>query len=525
MKRVAQRRTASPTTGNELLAPAMSSSIELPGQTTFAASAMSAGSLEPATPLDPAVEHLRLPLNLKRRLTKDLSGGDIYWRVEGGTANLRMRKANSSYSSNRIATFLGRRPTLIRDGEIGRIRVGARFEFLGPGYHSYMVFGLEFFSKVPANVLDEAKTNGPSGFVTISDGKLGVLLVGSDFKLLAPGTYQWASPIVRFEGSIDITKERASLGPYDLVTVPAGQCAVTYNNGELVILGQEGETQAGGGESAMFRTFFLDDPKWTYVSMLSTSTQTDRLDGNDLLSRDNVELIMVAMSQWRIINPHLAATNCASDMETIRVKVNQLVRAAIARIVGATRIGAGPVTGSVKEDVEVLSDGGGPGGAGGPGTEKEQDESLAYLMQSSHAHHHMADLRLNMKEMGIEVTGVFVPEKRMKNDDIRQQVAKQAVIGIKAEAERSAADASAYAKVRLARADAEAIEVLAKAHSEAGQRLGNPNDTAARLALTESTSKALQGTKLTIFSGMPGNIPFMLNDSTAAGTTTGTSSK
>jgi regulator of protease activity HflC (stomatin/prohibitin superfamily) len=125
----------------------------------------------------------------------------------------------------------------------------------------------------------------------------------------------------------------------------------------------------------------------------------------------------------------------------------------------------------------------------------------------------MAELTAIMTSMGIEVIGVYVPEKRMKNDDIRQEVAKQAVIGIKAEAERSAADAKAYATIQAARAEAEAIETLARAHAEAGQKLGSPESTAARMALTETTAKALQGSTMTIFSGAPDKIPFLLNSS------------
>ena len=139
------------------------------------------------------------------------------------------------------------------------------------------------------------------------------------------------------------------------------------------------------------------------------------------------------------------------------------------------------------------------------------DADLSHLMQSEQATRHMAELTRHMVEMGVEVIGVYVPEKRMKNDDIRQEVAKQAVIGIKAEAERSCADATAYATITAARAEAQAIEELATAHARAGQLLGSPEQTAARLALTEKTAQALSGASVTIFSGSPGQMPFMLN--------------
>ena len=130
-------------------------------------------------------------------------------------------------------------------------------------------------------------------------------------------------------------------------------------------------------------------------------------------------------------------------------------------------------------------------------------------MKSEMATKHMAELTAHMEDMGIEVIGVYVPEKRMKNDDIRKEVAKQAVIGIQAEAERAAADAKAYATVKAARAEAEAIELLAAAHADAGTRLGAPETTASRLALSETMTKAIQGSNLTVFSGAPDSMPFM----------------
>ena len=191
-------------------------------------------------------------------------------------------------------------------------------------------------------------------------------------------------------------------------------------------------------------------------------------------------------------------------MDEIRMKVNQLVRATIARIVAGTNIGQGPVSGSVSQPMVV----GIPTNAG-PGAAPHDDADLAHLMQSEQATRHMGELTAHMTTMGVEVAGVYVPEKRMKNDDIRNQVAKQAVIGIKAEAERSAADAKAYATLRAANAEAEAIGILATAHANAGDRLGQPTSTASRLALTESSAKALQTANITIFSGAPDQMPFM----------------
>jgi regulator of protease activity HflC (stomatin/prohibitin superfamily) len=244
---------------------------------------------------------------------------------------------------------------------------------------------------------------------------------------------------------------------------------------------------------------------------------------------------MVAMSQWRIVDPQLAVTRCAATMKEIREKVNQLVRATIARIVAGTNIGAGPVSGSMSRPVvqaQVLSS---PADVPYPPSTPLplQDNDLSHLMQSTVANRHMAELSSTMGRMGIEVVGVYVPEKRMKNDDIREQVARQAVIGIKADAERAAADAKAYAtvagaraeaeakrqnadadayaKVTSAKAEAEAVLLVSEAQAKAGAILGDPSTTASRIALTEKTASALQNSKVTIFAGAPSQLPFMLS--------------
>lgn len=452
-----------------------------------------------------------LPAALLDRLRGDGRGDGKLYRHYSTPEQLPWCEANSSYAGTVCGCFTCRDTTLVEQGTVGVVRVDDEYMLLGPGYHSFPTCGCSIEGTHPLTLADRAITFGGAGFVTISVGRIGVLRTGATFRLLPPGTYYWSSPSVAFLQSVDITADFARLGPYTLLTVPDGHVAVTYHNGQLRVLGT---TDLNSGER---RAYFLDDPKWVLSGMLSLKVQTDRLESNDLLSKDNVELVMVAMAEWHIVDPVLAVTRCADSMNAIRENVNQLVRATIARIVAGTCISAGPVSGSVAAPVVMAQP-----VDGKPPVPHQQGQSqqprggddeigLARLMQSEQATHHMAELSANMSSMGINVVGVYVPEKRMKNDDIRREIAKQAVIGIKAEAERSAADASAYATVRAASAEAEAIAVLAKAHSEAGERLGGPQSTAARMALTEATSKALQGSKLTVFSGMPSNLPFLLN--------------
>jgi regulator of protease activity HflC (stomatin/prohibitin superfamily) len=476
-----------------------------------------------APDLEQALARCILPENLKQRLRED-ERDPLYTRIASVTA-LHARAPNSSYGGTMCACLCGKTATLVEQGRIGVLKHDADYYLLAPGYHSFPSCGTDNRGDCDLTLVNSPVTYGAAGFVTITEGRIGVLQTGAAFRLLPPGTYQWDSPSVKFAASVDIATEEADLGPYKLVTVPEGEVAVTYNNGSLHVLGAATEARDP------CRAYFLDDPKWTHCGNLSLQTQTDRLESNDLLSKDNVELVMVAMSQWRIVDPVLAVTHCAVSMKNIRVKVNQLVRATIARIVAGTCIGAGPVSGAANRPVVAavaVSDDAPPQKA-----RVDEEPGLARLMQSDAATGHMAEMNASMQEMGVEVVSVYVPEKRMKNDDIRQQIAKQAVIGIKADAERSAADAAAYAKVKASGAEAESIQLLADAaayakvkdavaeaesiallataHTEAGAQLGEPTSTAARLALTETTSSALKGAKMTIFAGAPSQMPFMLN--------------
>lgn len=475
-----------------------------------------------------------LPRKLVDRCLHDVDGHPHYRRV-AGVHSITARAPNSSYWGSSCACCCNCSVGfLIDQGKLGKLKDNDQFVFLAPGYHTISTLGQEMLGEVSTTVYNQAVIHGSAGFVVITEGSIGVLLVGAEFRLLAPGCYEWRSPAVQFMSAVDVTRPVAKLGPFSLVTVPEGNVAITYHNGDLRILGLPGdngntkketntntkkEISGGGAASTVTtvteqRTYFLDDPKWLFSSFLTLKTQTDRLEGNDLLSSDAVEIIMTSLAEWRIVDPVLAVTLCGDDMETVRVKVDALVRATIARIVSATAIGHN-VSGATSNRNNNQQKGGNNNKNGNDdenaGGVHHEEADLSHLMQSDQALLHMKELTLNFARMGIEVVGVYVPEKRIKNDDTRVEIARQAVIGIRAEAERAAADAKAYAIVTNARAEAEAISELARAHSDAGKRLGAPTETAARMALSEITAKALKDAKVTLFSGAPDKMPFLFS--------------
>ena len=305
-----------------------------------------------------------LPDNLKARLMRDSDGGQQYRRLLS-IAELTVRAPNSSYLGYKLGGCACRETVLVTEGNVAMLMDNGSGSFLGPGYHSVPVFGVEVGEQVSLSTLNRVVKCETAGFITITEGNIGVLQLGSEYRLLAPGSYEWDSPVVGNITAVNIRANASQLGPFSLVTVTDGTVAVTYHHGSLRILGWSPEEPPVGSLAASSaarlgsktspvgtsRTYFMDDPNWVHKSFLSTQMQTDRLEGNDLLSKDNVELLMVAMSQWRIVNPWLAITQCGPDMDNISTKVDQLVRATIARIVAGTCIGAGPVSGHMTRPI------------------------------------------------------------------------------------------------------------------------------------------------------------------------------
>ena len=468
--------------------------------------------------LNAQLQRRNLPTSLKRRLLKDSESGGQHYKRLNAVTDIQCKKANSSYAGAAVSCLTCATSELVQKGFLGRYRENDEFHFLAPGYHKYSSFGNELMEQISVQRVDQPISNGTMGFITITEKCLGVMVVGGEYKLLAPGVYQWFTAAVTEVKAVDITKDQCcNLGPYSLLTAEVGDAAVTYNHGTLRVLGHDESnayvrqtsedykerSDSHHQEHNGSRTFFLDDPRWRFSNFLSLRRQTDRLEGNDLLSRDNVEVLLVAMAQWRIVDAQLCATQCSAAMKDVRKKVDDLVRATIARIVAASALGQG---------------GGSNANAGHVGVEvnsavghaEDDDGTLAHVMLSKDAIQHMSELKATMNRLGIEVFGVYIPEKRIKSDETRRAVASQAVIGIQAEQQRSSADAEAYATTVAARAEAESIRLVSEAHQGAGERLGSSKGTGAKLALAQQTGKALKtGTTITIFSEKPSDLPYL----------------
>merc|ERR1711871_1625564 len=112
--------------------------------------------------------------------------------------------------------------------------------------------------------------------------------------LLPPGLHQWQSQTLRYIKSVDLNNTIIKLGPYTILTVDAGYCAVTQNNGKQIIL--------EGGE-----THLLSHRNWKFEKFMTKKIQTDELQRIEATSADNVMMFTDATVLWRVSNVEHAA--------------------------------------------------------------------------------------------------------------------------------------------------------------------------------------------------------------------------
>ena len=152
-----------------------------------------------------------LPKALVDRLLEDVDGGEHFRRV-ASIQHVRAVDPNSSYWGAAYACCCSQ-GVMVPNGTLGKLKDENDFVFLKPGYHRFSAFGQEYLGEVTTNDPDRAVIHGSAGFVTITEGHIGTLLVGSTFRLLAPGVYEWNSPAVRFLQSVDQGRQPWSLHP------------------------------------------------------------------------------------------------------------------------------------------------------------------------------------------------------------------------------------------------------------------------------------------------------------------------
>merc|ERR1711959_245522 len=253
--------------------------------------------------------------------------------------------ANAKRSGNLLLSALllprcfGMRTFEVPKGQVKLADDGhGNYELYGPGVHRRH----NFFMRVGKNV-DVAENewiqHGDRTIVTIKQGHIGYCEDMGQPVLLPPGLHEWQSQTLHFIETVDLNNSIIKLGPYTILTVDEGYCAVTQNNGEQIIL-------AGG------QTHLLSHRNWKFEKFMTQKIQTNELQRIEATSADNVMMHTDATVVWRISKVDDAAkfsaetmrrdgsdntTATQSDIEKLRNDVLKQATASLAAFIGEIR--------------------------------------------------------------------------------------------------------------------------------------------------------------------------------------------
>merc|ERR1712139_596518 len=161
--------------------------------------------------------------------------------------------------------------------------------------------------------------HGDRTIVTIKQGNIGFCEDMGQPVLLPPGLHEWQSQTLKFQRSVDLNNTIIRLGPYTVLTVDEGYCAVTQNNGQQAIL-------QGGA------THLLDHRNWKFEKFMTQKIQTNDLQRIEATSTDNVMMHTDATVVWRITKVDDAARWSAETMRNDGQESNLSAQSDIAKL-------------------------------------------------------------------------------------------------------------------------------------------------------------------------------------------------
>eukprot|EP01006_Ploeotia_vitrea_P048226 TRINITY_DN67209_c5_g6_i1.p1 TRINITY_DN67209_c5_g6~~TRINITY_DN67209_c5_g6_i1.p1 ORF type:complete len:520 (+),score=50.10 TRINITY_DN67209_c5_g6_i1:39-1562(+) len=396
-------------------------------------------------------------------------------------------------------------PVLIPKGELGLSMNNGWPEFLPSGWH----WLLSPFRSLKATVslTDRVILHETRGIVTIPPGYIGYIEDGGTPVLLGPGIHQWDSDTIRWIGLWDISQRQVDIGPYTLLTVPEGECAVTMNNGVLKILG--GDTQSRGEP----RTYLLDHTKWKFTAWLSTTEQFDPLKSCALLTNDRVEVDLESTVAWRIVDPVRAAKQ-GGGMDKIRNLVYREARATVADMILSTKISSGIKGPDSKAKASSAA-------AVGSNQADNAIPSAEDILEGGGVSASAVDACSHrLERIGVQVDTINIVQFDIRDRNVRDRLSQAAVISTnvqeksavaktearnmevtaaaEAETTRLKAQAKADAVTMMAEAKARAMQMHAEAATVAGTEIAG-SKVATTLETIRTAGDALEGARKTVF--------------------------
>merc|ERR1711959_767504 len=336
----------------------------------------------------------------------------------------------------------------------GQVRLAedgsGNFQIFGPGVHRVKNLFMSIGHNVPVSDGDVPIVHGDRSVVTIKQGSIGYCEDMGQPILLPPGLHEWQSQTLKFKHSVDLNNTIIRLGPYTVLTVDEGYCAVTQNNGHQVIL--------QGGE-----THLLNHRNWKFEKFMTQKIQTNDLQRIEATSADNVMMFTDATVVWRITNVDHAAkfsaetmqqdgadtnTACQSDIEKLRNDVLKQATASLAAFIGEIRYSdsfhisaAGPSTATAVPVAEV----------GGASAIFDGSRMASAVEAANHI----------TKTYGVTILSINIISAIPADHELQQALARGAVASADAERAETVARGEAKAVRIRAEADAEAEKIRA----------------------------------------------------------------
>lgn len=323
--------------------------------------------------------------------------------------------------------------------------------------------------------------HGDRTICTVKQGHIGYAEDMGQPILLPPGLHEWQSQTLRFIESLDLNNAIIRLGPYTLITVDEGYCAVTQNNGQQVIL-------PGG------RTHLLNHRNWKYEKMMTQKIQTNDLQRIEATSADNVMMHTDATVVWRISNVDDAAKYSAetmshdgkdskpgmSDISKLRNDVLKQATASLAAFIGEIRY---------SDSFHISAAGSSTATAKPVQAEAQCSQSIFDSARMASA---VEAANLITQTYGVSILSINIISAVPADKSLQQALAKGAVASADAERAETVAHGEAKAVRIRAEADAEAEKIRAEGARSAADLLST-NQVAVELAKISKVGDALQG--------------------------------
>lgn len=184
---------------------------------------------------------------------------------------------------------------LIRDGDLGLLMQNGKPQFLASGgrYTFWSIFN-KFLGRVP--ITQKVIKLGSVQIITIDQGEYGLSVKNGVNTILKPGRYILRAPH-HFVGASAANLPHIKLGTHNIISVPAGEVAIVFDNGKQDIITAE-QTKDG--------PYTTESPTFRFEKFRSVKLEEAKLDTLKVITRESIDLNIVGLIRYRIVDPRKA---------------------------------------------------------------------------------------------------------------------------------------------------------------------------------------------------------------------------